>query len=555
MKISKIVILIVVLCFLSLDLFAQVHQDWLTRTDSVSAQDMAVDKIGNVYIAGSIYRSAIGFNTSLVKYDAAGNQQWMKEYNGIGNGADWASAIALDTSGNIFITGYSFRGPATINDEIITIKYTPDGDTLWVRHYNSPGNKIDRAFALEVDSAGNAYVGGYLNNISFGNVYGNDYITIKYDADGMLLWAKQMYVGDGSVTDLVVDPAGNVYVTGIGFNSTVTGHDYITVKYNSTGDSLWGKHYGGLGSDPSNKATGITLDEIGNVYVTGFSTGSNGWYDYATIKYNGDGEEQWVRRFDGPINEDDKAIGIVVDKDQNVYVTGEVSVVSGSSYIKDFATIKYNTDGDPLWVKYYNGSGNSVDSPVDIAIDTSNNIYITGTSIGPWQNGSSEDYATIKYNSNGDPLWEQRYNAADLMDRPYSIVVDNSGNVYVTGISEASYTSNGSVTIKYSQPPTDIDKSNYNLPEKFSLNQNYPNPFNPSTSIQYQISSISQVTLKVYDVLGNEIATLVNEEKQAGSYEVEFNTASSIKNPASGIYFYRLQAGNFVETRKMILLK
>ena len=89
------------------------------------------------------------------------------------------------------------------------------------------------------------------------------------------------------------------------------------------------------------------------------------------------------------------------------------------------------------------------------------------------------------------------------------------------------------------------------FPSTFFLNQNYPNPFNPSTSIQYQIAGISQVTLKVYDVLGNEVATLVNEAKPAGSYEVNFN-ASKL---SSGIYFYKLQAGTFLKTKKMILMK
>jgi hypothetical protein len=98
-------------------------------------------------------------------------------------------------------------------------------------------------------------------------------------------------------------------------------------------------------------------------------------------------------------------------------------------------------------------------------------------------------------------------------------------------------------------------ESEVDNPLVFSLQQNYPNPFNPSTSIQYAISSRQFVTLKVYDVLGNEIATLVNEELPAGEYEVEFNPASSIENPASGIYFYKLQAGSFVETKKMILMK
>jgi len=83
------------------------------------------------------------------------------------------------------------------------------------------------------------------------------------------------------------------------------------------------------------------------------------------------------------------------------------------------------------------------------------------------------------------------------------------------------------------------------------LQQNYPNPFNPSTSIQYAISSTQFVTLKVYDLLGREVATLVNEEKTTGSYEVEFNG----NNLTSGIYFYKLQAGSFVETKKMVLIK
>ena len=102
------------------------------------------------------------------------------------------------------------------------------------------------------------------------------------------------------------------------------------------------------------------------------------------------------------------------------------------------------------------------------------------------------------------------------------------------------------------------------LLKEFSLSQNYPNPFNPSTNIQYSISSTQFVTLKVYDVLGNEVATLVNEEKSAGSYEVKFNTeALNTTSLPSGVYFYQLRAGNpstgsgqsFVETKKMILMK
>ncbi|HSP88659.1 MAG TPA: T9SS type A sorting domain-containing protein, partial [Ignavibacteriaceae bacterium] len=85
----------------------------------------------------------------------------------------------------------------------------------------------------------------------------------------------------------------------------------------------------------------------------------------------------------------------------------------------------------------------------------------------------------------------------------------------------------------------------------YSLSQNFPNPFNPTTNIEFHIPGSGFVSLKVYDVLGREIATLVNEEKPAGSYEVEFNATSL----SSGIYFYELKAGNFIQTRKMILIK
>jgi len=96
-----------------------------------------------------------------------------------------------------------------------------------------------------------------------------------------------------------------------------------------------------------------------------------------------------------------------------------------------------------------------------------------------------------------------------------------------------------------------VSNTGTSVPKTFSISQNYPNPFNPSTKIQYEVPEKSIVSLKVYDVLGNEIITLVNKETLSGRYEVEFNAT----NLPSGVYFYRIQANNFVETKKMILLK
>ena len=98
---------------------------------------------------------------------------------------------------------------------------------------------------------------------------------------------------------------------------------------------------------------------------------------------------------------------------------------------------------------------------------------------------------------------------------------------------------------------TGIENKQNNLPTSFSLQQNYPNPFNPITTINYSISQASFVTIKVYDVLGKEVATIVNGNKPVGNYSVEFDASKLV----SGIYFYRLQAGNFTETKKLILIK
>jgi hypothetical protein len=113
----------------------------------------------------------------------------------------------------------------------------------------------------------------------------------------------------------------------------------------------------------------------------------------------------------------------------------------------------------------------------------------------------------------------------------------------------------GNYEIYYKRNPTDnidaIDMTGSGLPEKIALEQNYPNPFNPATTIRYSIPSPRFVTLGVYDILGCEIALLVSERKQAGFHEVDFNTT----HLPTGVYFYRFQAGDFSETRKLILVK
>ncbi len=140
-------------------------------------------------------------------------------------------------------------------------------------------------------------------------------------------------------------------------------------------------------------------------------------------------ETAWVRRYNGPGNLGDVASALAVDSSGNVYVTGMTEGFFATS--SDYATIKYAPNGDTLWVRRYNGPGNNYDVPFALALDGSGNVYVTGGSYG---SGTSGDYATIKYATNGDTLWVRRYNGPENeSDEAYALALDKEGNIYVTG--------------------------------------------------------------------------------------------------------------------------
>ncbi|KPL02784.1 MAG: hypothetical protein AMJ90_04845 [candidate division Zixibacteria bacterium SM23_73_2] len=420
---KRIILISAILLLFGVPLLAQpVDTAWIRTYNGPGngddiAYDLAIDDSGYIYVTGGSWEGAVNTHDyATIKYNQAGNQIWVKSYDGPGNYEDNAKAIAVDDSGNVFVTGISY-GSGT-NYDYATIKYYPDGDTAWVRRYDGPGNDYDYAFDAAVDDSGNIYVTG----VSVGSGSSADYATIKYNPDGDTVWVRR-YNGSGNSSDwahgICVDGSGNVYVTGESYESSL---DYTTIKYNPDGDTVWVRGYGS--ASYADRAYAIAVDLSGNVYVTGTSTGF--YEDIVTIRYYPGGDTAWVRRYNGEGNNADEGYAITVDSCGNVYVTGR-SYGSGSFF--DYITVKYDSTGIKLWDASYNGTGNSVDEAQDIAVDDSLHVYVTGKSYG-----TDYDYATVKYDPDGNQRWVERYNSGhEPGDEAYGIAVDSYGNVFVSG--------------------------------------------------------------------------------------------------------------------------
>lgn len=438
--------LILVFLFISPGFGQGLSQAWVARYSGPGAGDnvataLATDDSGNVYVTGYSLGIGTGRDFATIKYAPSGDTLWVRRYNGPDSYDDQASALAVDKNGNVYVTGYStsrMNGP-----DFATIKYAPNGTLLWSRRYNGPGNGDDKASALKIDGSGNVNVTGQ----SLGIGTAEDYATIKYSPNGDSLWVRR-YNGPANSADepagLAIDGNGNAYVTGKSWGGR--SWDFATIKYGPNGNLQWVKRFNEV-SDADQPAA-LAVDATGNVYVTGqtWIWGRGTSYDFATLKYDSQGNLLWARYYEGITNDHSFPVAAALDGKGNLYLTGQ-SWTGRTSY--DYATLKYAANGNQIWVRDYNGPSGGGDEASAMAVDANGNVFVTGRTY-VWTGQARYDYATVEYAPDGTQLWARDYSGTSGRNQATALAVDNQGNLYVTGSSQGSFGHYDYATVRYS---------------------------------------------------------------------------------------------------------
>ena len=393
--IAFVVVLIATPCVLA---EAPISVEWIQQlgsTETDASESVAVDAFGNIYISGWTFGDFDGetnggnIDAFLTKYDSSGAKQWTQLI-----GSTWldrGTSVAVDTSGNVFISGYTgndLDGNTNAGQgDAFLIKYDTSGTKLWTRLFGS--SQAERSFSVALDNAGNAYIAGHTDlDLTFGEQY--DAFLTKYDTSGTQLWTRQL--GTSSTDEsysAVVDGSNNIIIAGrtdggLDGNTNVGGYDAFVAKYDSSGNKLWTQQFGTTVDDD---AESVAVDALGNIYISGHTLGgldgnaNYGGEDAYLTKYDDSGTQLWTRQIGS--TGDERSYFVTVDALGDIFITGFTTGdldgnTSNGGY--DVFLTKYDPSGVKLWTHQFGTS--SDDSGSAVALDGSGNIFISGGTSG-----------------------------------------------------------------------------------------------------------------------------------------------------------------------------
>jgi hypothetical protein len=392
------------------------------------------------------------------------------------------------------------------------------------------------AFSIIQTTDGGYAVAGFTGSFS-GN---GDMYIVKFDSVGALQWSRTIGGASWDGASSIIQTTDGGYAVAGSTNSFGAGNgDIYIVKLNSTGALQWSRTIGGASWDG---ASSIIQTTEGGYAVAGSTVSFSGNEDMYIVKLNSDGSLQWTKTLGG--TDLDYATSVIQTTNGSYIVAGVTEIVSQKD---DYVNIiKLDTNGTPQWNKTMSVTG-LTEGAASIVQTNDGGFAVAGHNFNFTYNN---DMYIIKFNGGGETCGGYfspsissgtggiEGNPAPTVNSPNSIVTTRSPAVSTGGILTGLCL-------------TGIKPASNELPEEFRLYQNYPNPFNPATKIKFDIPAETFVKLIVFDNLGRETATLVNDILKPGIYETEWNAS----NYASGIYFLSLHAGSFIETKKLLLVK
>jgi len=452
----RIAVVLMFLGILVVDAFG-FNMEWLDSfrtpgSNQTIGNAITSDDTDHVYVTGMDDETIF-----TAKYDPSGNLLWNKSFNNPIYSPNFiieGKAIAVDQSGSVYVVGtmwdrtlYSTNRSymswachvyKTMPNNIIIIQYASDGTQMgfdvwggWLLFGN------DEAVGVAVDNYGFVYIAGFTY---MGPPEEYDYLLIKYDDHLNYIGEttfNSSFNGDDILRAFTIDPkwpvSVDIFLTGKSWNGT--NYDFLTIKYTEDLDLQWKVRYNrypGSNDEP----TDMVIDSNKNVTITGWS--QDGIFmstsDYLTIKYDSAGSLLWDTMYDGPYSAKDEARAIAVDVHDNVYITGHSDSLKGASTrlpysTYDCTTIKYDHNGNELWVARFSRGPTTNNYGEDIAVDDQGNAYISGFISSPYH----DDYLILKYDTSGNQIDELTHGQNTTSDRAKAITIDNGMNVYVTG--------------------------------------------------------------------------------------------------------------------------